>query len=59
LWNFEIIKTTAGGFNIIQPALISSNGKGIKDIFEYYLITDNATITPPDDPSDFTAEGSE
>ena len=47
LWNFEVIKTTDGEFNIIQPALISSNGKGIKDISEYYLITANASAPTP------------
>lgn len=47
LWNFEAIKTTDGEINIIQPALISSNGKGIQNIFEYYLITDNASAVTP------------
>ena len=46
LWNVEVIKIgneNASEYTVTSPSLISTSGRGIESITEYYLLCDNAS----------------
>lgn len=43
VWNIEVVKLTNGEYLVTDPVLISQFGKEIKDIIEWYLVTDQGS----------------
>lgn len=43
LWNVEVIQYDNNDVQATDPALISQSGRGIKEVIEYYLVSDKNT----------------